>query len=140
MSAPVTFPAPILPTQGVMRILSRFDRAQLEGFVAVAIDLVDAMDGDSDIEASGDELDGSGAEDDFCPQNADWLGHPGCPISDPDMAVDDQGCDDINDDREEEETGIGSYGVDQTTQLSGPLYHEIVVDFDCGDAIKRIGC
>jgi hypothetical protein len=47
------------------------------------IDHLDEMDGDPDLEANGDELDGSLGEDDFCDHNADWLGHPGCPLSDP---------------------------------------------------------
>lgn len=34
----------------VARILSRFDRQQLSGFIAVAIDLADAMDGDPEAE------------------------------------------------------------------------------------------
>ena len=38
----------------VARILSRFDRAQLEGFIAVAIDLADALDGDADLEPEED--------------------------------------------------------------------------------------
>ena len=48
-----------------------------------------------DTEANGDELDGSLGEDDFHQQNGKWLGHAGCPVSDPPEADDpDTGADD----------------------------------------------
>mgnify|MGYP004500130161 CR=1 FL=1 len=47
------------------------------------IDHMDAIDGDADLELNGDEFDGSLGEDDFHEQSADWLGYPGCPLSDP---------------------------------------------------------
>ena len=50
----VTLPSAFPPIPAVARILSRFDRAQLEGFIAVAIDLADAMDGDADMEPEED--------------------------------------------------------------------------------------
>ena len=105
-AVPVTLPGTIPPMPAVARILSRYDRPKMEACIAVALDLLDVLDGDADAELNGDEADGSGAEDDFCPQNANWKGAPGCPISDPDMAADDIGCDDINDDREPEESGV----------------------------------
>jgi len=43
-------PGTIPPMPAVARILSRFDRKQLEGFIAVAIDLADSMDSDPDAE------------------------------------------------------------------------------------------
>lgn len=87
----VTLPGTSPPMPAIARILCRFDRHQLEGFIAIAIDLADVLDGDPDREPDGDELDGSMGEDDFCPQHANSLGYPGCPISDPDSAVDDRG-------------------------------------------------
>jgi len=39
----------------VMRILSRYDRPRLAAFVAVAIDLLDVLDGDADLEPNGDD-------------------------------------------------------------------------------------
>jgi hypothetical protein len=63
----------------VARILSQFDRPKLAGFVEVAIGLLDAMDGDADEEANGDELDGSSAEDEFTRHEPNG---PGCPIAD----------------------------------------------------------
>ena len=89
-SAPVILPNQFPPMPAVARILSRFDRDQLHGFIAVAIDLADAMDGDSDTEANGDELDGNASEEDFMYHGGDG---PGCPIADPDYAVDDLPCD-----------------------------------------------
>ncbi|WP_293873185.1 hypothetical protein [Sphingomonas sp. UBA978] len=46
------------------------------------IDRMDELDGDL-VEANGDELDGTGGEDDFVDHSANWLGYPGCPVSDP---------------------------------------------------------
>ena len=58
---PAVTRASIIGSAGVVEsILSRFDRAKLAAFVAVAIDLIDAMDGDPDIE--DDDLD-TGVED-----------------------------------------------------------------------------
>lgn len=54
------FPAPM---PAVARILSRYDRQKLEGFIAVAIDLLDVIGGDADAEeddpaeSAGDEQD-----------------------------------------------------------------------------------
>jgi len=64
----------------VERVLAAFDRNQLAGFIEVAIGLLDLADGDPDLEPNGDELDGTGGEDDF----VDYEGNgPGCPVSDP---------------------------------------------------------
>lgn len=52
---PVTLPNQFPPMPAVARILSRFDRAQLEGFISVAIDLADALDGDADLEPEEDK-------------------------------------------------------------------------------------
>ncbi len=48
----VTLPnrVPVMPA--VTRILSRYDRANLEAFISVAIDLLDVMDGDTEMEDS----------------------------------------------------------------------------------------
>ena len=67
------------PMPHIARILSRCDRDEIETFIGAAIDLLDKFDGDPDFEANGDELDGLGAEDDFCSHNTDG---PGCPIAD----------------------------------------------------------
>ncbi|SCW36799.1 hypothetical protein SAMN02927924_00229 [Sphingobium faniae] len=57
-SALVTLPNCLPSMPAVARILSRYDRERLEGFVAIAIDLMDLMDGDPDLE------DGDADEDD----------------------------------------------------------------------------
>ncbi len=82
-------PANFAPMPAVMRTLAQFDRPKLEGFITVAIGLLDVLDGNADDETNGDELDGNGSEDDFM-----FHGHsgPGCPIADPDAAVDDSPC------------------------------------------------
>ena len=54
----------------------------LEGLAEIVIQRLDELDGDVDIEANGDELDGTAGEDDFC-QHSNWRQISGCPISDP---------------------------------------------------------
>ncbi len=49
-SAIVTFPGAMPPMPAVARILARHDRQHLAAFIAVAIDLCDAMDGDIEAE------------------------------------------------------------------------------------------
>lgn len=102
----------LTPMPAVARILSRFDRQHLESFMEVAVSLLDALDPDPDLELNGDELDGNRAED----EAGHYFGGegPGCPLCDDDTAVDDNGCDDINDDREPEEPFHPSYGIDQS--------------------------
>ncbi|WP_170005035.1 hypothetical protein [Pseudopontixanthobacter vadosimaris] len=92
---PVTLPYQFPPTPAVSRILSRFTRAELHGFIAVAIDLADTLDGDADLECERVE------DDFFAPQSAQLDTGPGCPISDPDSSVDDRGCDDDDMDLDE---------------------------------------
>ena len=76
----------------IARVLAALGRDQLEDLISAAIDLLDASDPDSDLEADGDELDGDrDAEDEFTRHEP--LG-PGCPCADPDEAVDDRPIDD----------------------------------------------
>ena len=72
---PVTLPNQFPPVPAVLRILSRFDRQQLHGFIAVALDLADAMDGDPDLETCAVEDDGTPM-----PKEIDF--GPGCEVSD----------------------------------------------------------
>ena len=83
------------PPAAISRVLATFDRHQLEGFIAVAIDLLDLADGNADLEGNGDEQDGSRAEDEPCAVFAVMSNGPGCLISDDDSAVDDWPCDDL---------------------------------------------
>jgi hypothetical protein len=93
-----------VPPAAITRVLATFERSQLEGFVAVAIDLMDLDDGNSDVEANGDELDGTNAEDEIGNNHfAHVDAGAGCPISDPDSAVDDSPCDEPFQDLEPEE-------------------------------------
>lgn len=52
-----------VPPVAVSRVLSRFDRPALEGFIAVALDLLDLADGDPDEKEAGDKQDGNCAQD-----------------------------------------------------------------------------
>lgn len=119
-AAAVTLPGMILPLPAVARILSQYDRTKVESFIEVAIGFLDVMDGDPDNETNGDEADGSNGEDEsgYCHAGR-GLG-PGCPYSDPDSAVDDFGCDDINDDRERDDHFTPRYGLDQSRGPIGP--------------------
>ncbi|WP_150291666.1 hypothetical protein [Sphingobium estronivorans] len=71
------------PPAAISRILSRYSRDELSGFIEIAIGLLDLADGDPDLEPDGDERDGSGGEDDFCHQRAGPTPGPGCAASDP---------------------------------------------------------
>lgn len=110
-------PAALPPTPAVARILQRFNRPKLEGFIAVAIGLLDVLDGDPDCELNGDELDGNASEDEFMRHKSDGVG---CPLADPYSAVDDRPCDDINMDLEPDhdaETQTWSHPDDHPAEL-----------------------
>lgn len=79
------------PTLAYMLGIDRAPRAAIDAMLDQAIAELDAIDGDPDIEPTGDELDGTGGEDDFCCHSYDG---PGCPIADPDCGADDNCCDD----------------------------------------------
>lgn len=97
---PSGLPSPALLETAIRR-LSRNDLADL---CEQLIDRLDALDPDPDLELNGDELDGTGAEDDFCDQNAPiHLQGPGCPLADPDLAADDIPCDEPTQDLEPED-------------------------------------
>lgn len=68
-----------VPPAVVLRVLEQFNRAELEGFISIAIGLLDVTDGDPDAE------DATNLEDDFVlSDNAllDGATGPGCTISD----------------------------------------------------------
>ena len=106
---------PGAPPPAVMAILSRFDRDQLHGFIAVALELVDTLDGDPDLEDSDE--DGQCSEDEISTNlHAQWGEGAGCGIGDPGEQDDHGGCE--HDGTEPEEGTYAVYGVDQS---KGPI-------------------
>ncbi|MEL6530307.1 MAG: hypothetical protein AAFQ27_10110 [Pseudomonadota bacterium] len=81
----------------VERVLAAHGRDTLEIVMQVAIDVLDAIDGDADLEDSDE--DGQCSEEEISIAAEAWgsgirhAGGPGCAISDPDSAVDDFRCD-----------------------------------------------
>lgn len=75
---PVTLPpilafimgVPVAPRSAVERTIER------------AIEALDAIDGDPDLEPDGDETDGNGAEDEPCAWFTGYRRGPGCEVSD----------------------------------------------------------
>lgn len=58
-----------VPPAAVSRVLATFSREELAGFITIAIDLLDLVEGDPDLEPNGDELDGQPSEDEFLPEH-----------------------------------------------------------------------
>jgi len=98
------FPHPP-PEPGVIaaRLLGYYSPHEIADAIEVLVTVLDMLGGDPDVEANGDELDGSAGEDDFVGHNTGPISGPGCPCSDPDSAIDDRGCDEIHDEREPED-------------------------------------
>lgn len=109
-------PRALPPMPAVVRILSQFERPQLAGFIEVAISLLDTLDGDPDVEANGDEIDGTNGEDEafYGTGGNAWAGPSGagCPISDPGGTPLDPGEAD-----QSEGAHCLHYGIDQTQAL-----------------------
>jgi hypothetical protein len=93
------------PPAAITRVLSAFPRDQLEGFIAVAIDLLDLADGDPDREDATD------LEDEGLTTRAiAWADHrPGCPVSDSDFEHD--GHEESDEDLGAEEAGEAEDGI-----------------------------
>lgn len=92
----------IVPLSAVARALAGFSRDQLGSAVEVMIALMDIADDDPDAEEDDDS--GQSTEDEISYGDAQFGRRgPGCEISDPDSAVDDRECDDIDQDREPED-------------------------------------
>jgi len=69
----------------MLRAIPSLPRPVLARLTERMIERLDQLDGDPDIEPNGDELDGTGGEDDFIDRSGmhgSWHG-AGCPISDP---------------------------------------------------------
>jgi hypothetical protein len=115
MGNPTPIGAPRVPPSrnSLAAHFARLTREQLAEIADVAIQCLDDADGDSDVEANGDELDGTAGEDDFYPHSG-WFGAAGCPISDP-------GGDTTDEHGEADESAgllLPVYGEDQTL---GPI-------------------
>ncbi|MFC4593514.1 hypothetical protein [Sphingobium tyrosinilyticum] len=107
--------APSHPPAAISRVLSRYSRGELEGFIEVAIGLLDLTDGDPDMEDAND------VEDDFSlTDHALGYGErrgPGCEVSDAGGGnVEDQG--EAIDEREPEHEGGADYGSNQDAPIS----------------------
>ena len=76
--------AKALPLETLLSMIPSLPRQALDRLVERAIDHMDELDGDADLELGGDELDTGNAEDEHAAGHP-W-GHvgPGCAISDPD--------------------------------------------------------
>lgn len=72
-----------LPADLALSLIPSLPRAALERLAQQIIDHLDEADGDTDVEANGDEGDYTGSEDDCCPvwANGTDLG-AGCPFAD----------------------------------------------------------
>lgn len=73
----------------IASIMARFDRRKLETFLEAGVELLDAIDGDDDREANGDEGDHNNSKDCFIEHERG--GGPGCMISDPDYGGEEAG-------------------------------------------------
>lgn len=137
------------PAAAVSRVLATFDRQQLEGFIAIAIDLLDLADGDPDMEDDDRAGETIGVKDDpdVPPEEEegdpdleqtmdedDWYDHPangpGCPVSDPGGACeheDDEEDDDPGQCTEDEISTLmtANYGSGAGCPISDP---DIAVD------------
>jgi hypothetical protein len=82
---PISAMASRIPPAPVLAILARYRRADIEAFIAIAIDLLDLADGEPDRELAGDETDGNAAEDDECAYFATLGNGPGCGVADDDI-------------------------------------------------------
>lgn len=93
--ATATLPRTDAPSTALPPNLAAMPRNAVHDLIELLIVELDARDGDPDVEANGDELDGDqGAEDAFMSHSQHMAG-PGCAISDPDFAVDDFPIDDM---------------------------------------------
>ena len=97
--------AAALPLTLIAQAIPRLSRDALEGLAEALIDRLDEIDGDPDEEANG-------TEDDPI-THWDNCG-PGCPFTEPDFGVDDQGEHTVEDEGEPEHDLHPLYGIDQS--------------------------
>ena len=103
MGAPTRAPVIPVPPAAITRVLSRFDRDQLAGFITVAIDLLDVAAGDPDLEDGGDdELTGDEGDASF----PEWAGRRTASTSPTAMQNEDaEDCDPAEDNGDAEDNG-----------------------------------
>ncbi|PKP65971.1 MAG: hypothetical protein CVT85_04605 [Alphaproteobacteria bacterium HGW-Alphaproteobacteria-7] len=73
---PIILMPGLAPAAPLLRLLSQFERHQIEAFAEISIAMLDLIDGDPDDETCA-------SEDDFTPITAGIDFGPGCPIADP---------------------------------------------------------
>ena len=73
-----------LPLNVLLSAIPSLPRPMLDRLVTRAIERMDEIDGDPDLEPNGDEIDGTNAEDEalYAPHGLPLAYGPGCPISD----------------------------------------------------------
>lgn len=88
---PIASPANQLPPAAVAlisaRLLNKHSAHEIAEAIEILIDVLDLLGGDPDVEANGDEEDGTGAEDEEGGHTF-YASGPGCAISDPDVEHD----------------------------------------------------
>lgn len=103
MATPLNRP-PAVSLTLISAAIPHLSRDALEGLVENLIDRLDALDPDPDLEPNGDERDGGMGEDEFVVHGGpERLLGPGCPLADPDVAVDDEPCDEPYQDLEDQQ-------------------------------------
>lgn len=103
---------PLSPLELVMKMGRPAAAFEIGEQIEALIATLDQLDGDNDIEANGDELDGAMGEDDFKTHNVAWP-MPGCPLADPGEEDDDPGGDPNDEGEIDEGRLIPAYGIDQ---------------------------
>jgi len=105
--------AAVIPVDWLPAYLLALPRPALAILTERLIERMDELDGDPDLEPNGDELDGTGGEDDFAAAlcNTGEYSMPGCPISDPGEDVDEDRC-------EAGDDGCGPVPIWQTGRIA----------------------
>lgn len=89
---PSDFP-PAAAARMAASLLNRHSPHEIAEAIEVLVDVLDLLGGDPDLDLNGDEQDTGNAEDELTAGAWAYSEAPGCPISDPDSAVDDRPCD-----------------------------------------------
>ena len=112
MASTLQHPSALPPMPAVARILSQFDRTNLEGFITVTIGLLDVIDGDSDVELDGDEMDTNQAEDDHLGDTSQSEGLSSLPRHECEDAEEDDPAEEDDHSGDPLDKGEGTWGID----------------------------